>query len=82
MIEGSRGTARGADKTASEARSRPDLLDEKSPPGLEVVQLTTDASVPASHLHPFLSPDGTMAFFNSDESGILQAYMIRGLENC
>jgi len=34
-----------------------------------------------AHLHPFLSPDGTKAFFNSDESGILQAYMIRGLEN-
>lgn len=29
--------------------------------------------------HPFLSPDGRMGFFNSDESGILQAYMIRGL---
>ena len=34
-----------------------------------------------AHIHPFLSPDGSMAFFNSDESGILQAYMIRGLEN-
>lgn len=33
-----------------------------------------------SHIHPFLSPDGTKAFFNSDESGMLQAYMIRGLE--
>ena len=32
-----------------------------------------------SHIHPFLSPDGTMAFFNSDESGLLQAYLIRGL---
>jgi hypothetical protein len=32
-----------------------------------------------SHIHPFLSPDGTMGFFNSDESGLLQAYMIRGL---
>lgn len=31
-----------------------------------------------SHIHPFLSPDGTMGFFNSDESGILQAYMVRG----
>ncbi|HCA48297.1 MAG TPA: hypothetical protein DEP45_13375, partial [Armatimonadetes bacterium] len=31
------------------------------------------------HIHPFLSPDGTMGFFNSDESGMLQAYMIRGL---
>ncbi|MDP6779247.1 MAG: hypothetical protein QGI83_21010 [Candidatus Latescibacteria bacterium] len=33
-----------------------------------------------AHIHPFLSPDGTRAFFNSDESGTLQAYMIRGLE--
>jgi len=30
------------------------------------------------HLHPFLSPDGKTAFFNSDESGVLHAYMIRG----
>jgi hypothetical protein len=29
-----------------------------------------------SHLHPFLSPDGQYGFFNSDESGILQAYMV------
>jgi len=36
--------------------------------------------VKTAHIHPFLSPDGTMAFFNSDESGILQAYMIRGLQ--
>ncbi len=34
-----------------------------------------------AHVHPFLSPDGSMAFFNSDESGLLQAYMIRGLDN-
>jgi hypothetical protein len=34
-----------------------------------------------AHMHPFLSPDGKMAFFNSDESGALQAYMVRGLEN-
>ena len=31
------------------------------------------------HLHPVLSPDGARAFFNSDESGVLQAYMIQGL---
>jgi len=31
-----------------------------------------------SHIHPFLSPDGTMGFFNYDESGILHAYMVRG----
>jgi hypothetical protein len=33
-----------------------------------------------AHIHPFLSPDGSMAFFNSDESGTLQAYMVRGLD--
>lgn len=31
-----------------------------------------------AHIHPFLSPDGMTGFFNSDESGILQAYMVRG----
>lgn len=30
------------------------------------------------HVHPFLSPDGRTGFFNSDESGVLQAYMVRG----
>lgn len=35
--------------------------------------------VKGAHLHPFLSPDGRTGFFNSDESGVLQAYMIRGL---
>ena len=38
------------------------------------------AASKGTHPHPFLSPDGTMAFFNSDESGILQAYVIRGLD--
>ena len=33
----------------------------------------------AAHVHPFLAPDGKAAFFNSTESGTLQAYMIRGL---
>ena len=32
-----------------------------------------------AHIHPFLSPDGKIGFFNSDETGILQAYMVRGL---
>ena len=36
--------------------------------------------VKSVHIHPFLSPDGRLAFFNSDESGVLQAYLIRGLE--
>jgi hypothetical protein len=31
-----------------------------------------------SHIHPFLSPDGKLGFFNSDESGMLRAYMVRG----
>ena len=33
----------------------------------------------AIHMHPFCSPDGTMALFNSTESGVLQAYMARGI---
>lgn len=35
--------------------------------------------VKGAHMHPFLSPDGSLGFFNSDESGVLQAYMVRGL---
>ena len=31
-----------------------------------------------AHIHPFLSPDGKIVFFNSDESGLLQAYLVRG----
>ncbi len=31
-----------------------------------------------THIHPFLSPDGRTGFFNSDESGVLQCYMVRG----
>ena len=34
-----------------------------------------------AHIHPFLSPDGAIAFFNSDESGLLQAYMVQGLDS-
>ena len=30
-----------------------------------------------THIHPFLSPEGRTGFFNSDETGILQAYMVR-----
>ncbi len=37
---------------------------------------TNTSGTKENHIHPFLSPDGTNAFFNSDESGILQAYMI------
>ncbi len=63
-------------------------LAELGEPGKEPASKLTYLVSPRSscaktaHIHPFLSPDGTMAFFNSDESGILQAYMIRGLENC
>lgn len=34
-----------------------------------------------THIHPFLSPDGRTGFFNSDESGVLQAYMVRGFDS-
>ncbi|MCX7424119.1 MAG: hypothetical protein NTW96_00525 [Planctomycetia bacterium] len=30
---------------------RPDLLDKDSPPGLEVIQLTTETDVPAAHVY-------------------------------
>lgn len=33
-----------------------------------------------THPHPFLSPDGKYAFFNSDESGLAQIYMVTGYE--
>lgn len=62
--------------------------------GVYIADLTPEGDVPLSgwrcvanpasswkkeaHVHPFLSPDGTMGFFNSDESGTLQAYMVRG----
>ena len=36
--------------------------------------------VKETHTHPFLSPDGKLGFYNSDESGLRQAYMIRGLD--
>ncbi len=45
------------------------LLDTKSRVGATPEKLC--------HPHPFFSPDGTMAFFNSNESGDLQAYMLR-----
>lgn len=31
------------------------------------------------HIHPFLSPDGKTGFFNSNESGRLQAYLVKNL---
>ncbi len=40
---------------------------------------TRSSGIKQAHVHPFLSPDGLTGFFNSDESGILQAYMIRGV---
>lgn len=32
-------------------RLRPDLLDAKSPHGIEIIQLTADPDVPSSHLY-------------------------------
>lgn len=33
-----------------------------------------------AHPHPFLSPDGRRAFFNSNETGVPHAYMIQGFD--
>ncbi|MBI4657544.1 MAG: PD40 domain-containing protein [Verrucomicrobia bacterium] len=63
------------------------FLAELGRPGQEAAKKFTDLLGPKSscvktaHIHPFLSPDGSLGFFNSDESGILQAYMIRGLDS-
>ena len=58
-----------------------DLPDEPGAPATDITWLldTRSSRLKNTHVHPFLSPDGSMAFFNSDESGVLQAYMIRGL---
>ena len=57
-----------------------DLSRDESAPLGNVTHLLTPGSSwqKTTHIHPFLSPDGRMGFFNSDESGILQAYMVRG----
>jgi len=61
------------------------FLMELGEPGEEPARDLTYLLSPRSscdkgaHIHPFLSPDGRTAFFNSDESGLLQAYMVRGL---
>ncbi|NQU09856.1 PD40 domain-containing protein [bacterium] len=41
-----------------------------------LVDMRTDWA--SCHPHPFLSPDGRLGFFNSDESGRRQAYLVRG----
>ena len=46
--------------------------------GLSLPALPKSSCQKEAHIHPFLSPDGTMGFFNSDESGLLQAYLVRG----
>jgi hypothetical protein len=43
-----------------ESKERPDLLDPQSPPGLRVVQITTDNRVASSHVYmeaPIFTPD-------------------------
>jgi len=44
-----------------------------------VLDTRSNATLKTTHPHPFLSPDGTRGFFNSDESGTLHAYMVTGL---
>jgi len=51
-----------------------------SEPLADFTYLLTPRTGVRAHSHPFLSPDGKTGFFNSDESGVLQAYMIRGLD--
>lgn len=59
---------------------------ELGEPGVDALRHWTYLLSPRSscdktcHIHPLLSPDGSMGFFNSDESGLLQAYMVTGLK--
>lgn len=46
--------------------------------GLTLVAQPRSSWKKTAHIHPFLSPDGRTGFFNSDESGVLQAYVVRG----
>jgi len=47
---------------------------------LQDIQFILDTrSSRKAHPQPFLSPDATKVFFNSDESGVLQAYMLTGV---
>jgi len=67
-------------------RSARICLAELAPPGEGPARFTDllrprSSWVKGAHIHPFLSPDGRRGFFNSDETGILQAYMICGLEH-
>ena len=59
-----------------------DLPEADDAPLANLVTLLNPGSswTKEAHIHPFLSPDGTTGFFNSDESGILQAYMVTGLD--
>ena len=67
-------------KTADEARIYIARLCEPGrDPLTDFACLARPRSSTNAHMHPFLSPNGRMAFFNSDESGQLQAYAIRGL---
>jgi hypothetical protein len=58
-----------------------ELPDADSEPVRKWTRLLAPRSswVKDTHVHPFLSPDGALGFFNSDESGVLQAYMVTGL---
>ena len=62
----------------------PLVVAELGAPGEAVLQNLRRVAQPkcswvkGAHIHPFLSPDGAKGFFNSDESGVLQAYMVQG----
>lgn len=59
-------------------------LDDKPDAALRTRYLlsprTSFTNDQATHPHPFLAPDGTKAFFNSDETGVPQIWMVEGFE--
>ena len=56
-----------------------EIPENETDPLIEMTYLLNPRSSweKGSHIHPFLSPDGRTGFFNSDDGGLLQAYMVR-----
>ena len=72
-------------------RCRPDLLDENSPAGIEVIQLTAEEDVPASHLYmeaQVFTPDSKRFLLHrsahahgSDKNDPQHRYLVCDIEN-
>ena len=56
-----------SDRVVYESKERPDILDEKSPKGLRLVQISTDPSMISHHMYPeahMFTPDSKRFIFH------------------